>query len=245
MRAPSPSDRFTLRSAFTIVLHTTCKNAAVIILSRLSSLAFASLCAAVLLRIVVACVGWLRLRLWHPAIRPLLLIIGIAAFLATPYAMSVVARSWQSRPAPIVFWLPTVGVLVLLAAERLLFPRWPSDKLARRYRWALDGLALLLVALNVANWCQPGWCGRFGFPFSYEWWSDAIVMGVSAGFSATAAVGDAAVGLAAVSLLARSYRRAAARARAARGWDIETESPGYVAEPDPNDENAIVIRQPR
>jgi hypothetical protein len=28
--------------------------------------------------------------------------------------------------------------------------------------------------LNLRNWCQPGWCGRFGFPLTYRAWSDEI-----------------------------------------------------------------------
>ncbi len=28
--------------------------------------------------------------------------------------------------------------------------------------------------LNLRNWCQPGWCGRFGFPLTYRTWSDQI-----------------------------------------------------------------------
>jgi hypothetical protein len=28
--------------------------------------------------------------------------------------------------------------------------------------------------LNLRNWCQPGWCSRFGFPLTYRTWSDEI-----------------------------------------------------------------------
>ena len=32
----------------------------------------------------------------------------------------------------------------------------------------------LFAYLNLRNWCQPGWCGRFGFPLTYRTWSDQI-----------------------------------------------------------------------
>jgi hypothetical protein len=44
-------------------------------------------------------------------------------------------------------------------------------------RSGLLGLVTLGVFgfLNLRNWCQPGWCGRFGFPLTYRTWSDQLV----------------------------------------------------------------------
>jgi hypothetical protein len=32
----------------------------------------------------------------------------------------------------------------------------------------------VFVGLDAWNRCQPGWCGRFGVPFTYYEWSDEI-----------------------------------------------------------------------
>jgi len=45
----------------------------------------------------------------------------------------------------------------------------------RSIRIAVSVTALALSAyLNLRNWCQPGWCGRFGFPLTYRTWSDSF-----------------------------------------------------------------------
>jgi hypothetical protein len=59
-----------------------------------------------------------------------------------------------------------------------------------------------MLYLNVTNFCQPGWCGEFGFPFTYRHWSDEIpeINGVvyGPGFSARGLAADFAIGLLAV-----------------------------------------------
>jgi hypothetical protein len=41
--------------------------------------------------------------------------------------------------------------------------------------WWLGVLALAgFVWLNTWNRCQPGWCGRYGVPFTFYQWSDEI-----------------------------------------------------------------------
>lgn len=87
-------------------------------------------------------------------------------------------------------WAPATFDVIVLGAAAMLFPR-------TKWRVAFVAIALLFAALNLANWCQPGWCGRYGFPFAYSWWSDAFVIvngqNLSAGESSSALAANALV----------------------------------------------------
>lgn len=67
------------------------------------------------------------------------------------------------------------------------------------------------ATLNLANWCSPGWCARFGFPFPYSWWSDSIGFmndaNLTAGVSILAIAADFIVLLGAAVVGARQFAR--------------------------------------
>ena len=112
-----------------------------------------------------------------------------------------------------MLWAPAILVSIVLVLLDRLFPSANAPRGATlRYRAALLGTLIALGGLNITNWCSPGWCERYGFPFPYSWWSDAILImdgrNWSAGFSALALLGNVAAAALAALVLSRAYRRA-------------------------------------
>jgi hypothetical protein len=70
----------------------------------------------------------------------------------------------------------------------------------------------IFALLNLANWCSPGWCERFGFPFPYSWWSDGIMImngvNLTAGVSRLALFGNGILLVVVLSAIVRGYRKA-------------------------------------
>lgn len=156
---------------------------------------FGVLVASVSLAFVWIGVASLRARVQSVLGRRILVGIGGVATLLSPLLVEGIS--------PQLFLAPVILVAVLFPASRLLFP-----ESARVHWWRLAFwlTALAFAVLNVANWCSPGWCERFGFPFRYSWWSDAIYDG-SAGWSLLAVFANVAVFCAVIAALAFKYRR--------------------------------------
>jgi hypothetical protein len=53
----------------------------------------------------------------------------------------------------------------------LLDRRWTERRALLFYIWVAA-----FTALNVVNYCSPGWCETIGFPFAWRAWSDSILM---------------------------------------------------------------------
>ena len=140
------------------------------------------------------------------------ILLSPALFVAVVEPRVVAARQHgQFIDPPYVLSLYSASaVIVLLVTFRLLFPATTRAS-TRLWRMLFAGVVFGFAAMNLANWCQPGWCGRFGFPFTYSWWSDAIVIvngeNWSAGWSTAALAGNGVVLLAIVAALAWYYRR--------------------------------------
>jgi len=119
-------------------------------------------------------------------------------------------------PGPQLGWSAAALVLLALVGNHFLFPRRPPVSRAFRWRAAFTALVVGFVVMNSANWCSPGWCEWFGFPFPYRWWSDGIIVmngdNLTAGWSLAAAITDVCVLVAAATVLAIFYRLACARA---------------------------------
>jgi len=160
-----------------------------------------------------------RRRVRSPAFRGLLLAGGIAAGILSPFVVQTLTEEevvflakhgMYHHYAPWAFILPLVSAVLLVAADHFLF-RENATKWRAYFLFTTFGLAFL----NLVNWCSPGWCARFGFPFPYSWWSDSIMVinGVTfgAGTSRTAAVADLGVLVAVTILLVRSARRSQLR----------------------------------
>lgn len=114
-------------------------------------------------------------------------------------------------PSPIVLWSPSILVCLLIGVNELFFPRRVSPLQSDAWRSAYAAIVVSFAFLNVANWCSPGWCERFGFPFAYSWWSDAIIVmngqNLTAGSSMIAAVLNACVLIGIGAVLSLRYRR--------------------------------------
>ena len=179
-----------------------------------------------LLAIIVSL--WCRLASTNPLWRGLTLGLAVGSLLASPILCgSIVERAasslrrygWFIDPPRFLPLSPLVFVLVILAAAHLLFPTRTTPRDVLRWKIGFVTFVLAFAALNLANWCSPGWCERFGFPFPYSWWSDAILVingvNVSAGHS-TAAIFANVVVLILVSLaFSISYKRRFPRQTAA------------------------------
>jgi hypothetical protein len=161
----------------------------------------------------------LRTRVRSMLVRAVLVSIAVTATLLSPLLVQVIARGELERMkklgvyahySPHLFLAPAVLVTILFATSRLLFRRRGAENIRwRRLLFWLTAFAFTL--LNIANWCSPGWCERFGFPLSYSWRSDAIVImngeNLTAGYSLIALVANIAVFCLAVGALAFSSRR--------------------------------------
>lgn len=132
----------------------------------------------------------------RPIVRVILGAIALIAFSASPKGFDAVLHHIaNAREAPgLIAWSPMMfSVLVVLVAVAL-FPR------SARWRAAFAAVAFTDAALNLVNTCNPGWCGRWGFPFAYSWWSDAMIefngQNLSSGTSSLAVVANVLVLLA-------------------------------------------------
>ena len=190
---------------------------------RFPVLLFASFAVtAALLPVCAALLAW-RGTLTNRAARGVLLAV-IAAMLAvspglvsgTIDALTATSEPLMKsfiHPSPSVLWAPAILVSIVLVLLDRLFPSANAPRGATlRYRAALLGTLIALGGLNITNWCSPGWCERYGFPFPYSWWSDAILImdgrNWSAGFSALALLANVAAAALAALVLSRAYRRA-------------------------------------
>jgi hypothetical protein len=110
--------------------------------------------------------------------------LGIALtcmlFLLAPPAMAIWVAAINPR-LPAFIWYVDLPLPVLLLPPALasligwrLTRRDLSATMTRPIAvWAWAGF---FGAMNTANFCNPGWCGRYGFPFSYFTWSDAMII---------------------------------------------------------------------
>jgi len=136
-----------------------------------------------------------------------------AVLFAAPFALECLVAAEMHRPHVLWFdlharWLATPPVIGLLTTWLVLRKSQKRGTVVSLLAWtSFFGVA------NTVNRCQPGWCGRYGFPFVYFSWSDAvaIVNGKSGTpFNAVASVVDAAIIIAGVFLISRSHSRVVA-----------------------------------
>ena len=180
---------------------------------------FGALLASISLAAVWIALTSLRRRVQSVFARGSLLSVGVGAAILSPFVVELITRDELQRMArlgvyvhysPYIFLAPAVLVAILFLILHLAFPR--SDA-GTSFHWKLKFwlAAFVFAVLNVANWCNPGWCERFGFPFPYSWWSDAIVImngeNLTAGRSFIALLANLSVFLLVVAVLSRSYRR--------------------------------------
>lgn len=180
---------------------------------------FAGLVASTGLACVLVGIASLLRHVHIVVVRGVLFSVAVVAAILSPFLVHAITGSELQRMAELgvyihyssyLYLAPAFVVTVLFVIDRLLFPRRGTSPVIR-WRMKLWLAALAFTLLNVANWCSPGWCERFGFPFRYSWWSDAIIVmngkSITAGTSRIAFVANISVFLLVVAALGRAYRR--------------------------------------
>jgi hypothetical protein len=152
-------------------------------------------------------------------VRGVLLGIAVVAAILSPFVVHAITAHELGRMAklgvyihysPYLYLSPAFVVTLLFGISRLLFPRRGATSV---FRWRLKFwvVAFAFTLLNIANWCSPGWCERFGFPFPYSWWSDAIIVmngkNLTAGTSLVAFGANISVFFLVIAALGRAYHR--------------------------------------
>ena len=180
---------------------------------------FGALVASISLALVWIAVASLRRRAKSIVARAILLSAAVVATILSPLMVHLITADELERMvklgvyihySPHIFLAPAFLVALLFGISQLAFPRGGTNPV---HSWHLKFwlIALVFTVLNVANWCSPGWCERFGFPFPYSWWSDAIIImngeNLTAGFSFMAVLANVSLFLLVVAVLSLSYRR--------------------------------------
>ena len=70
--------------------------------------------------------------------------------------------------------LPVVVIPVQLGVAATLFGPI-RDSGALGWRLAAHSTSLSFLAINAVNWCTPGYCGWYGFPFTFYQYSDVVI----------------------------------------------------------------------
>lgn len=124
------------------------------------------------------------------------LLAMIAVLFIMPFALECTVAAALRQPHVLwvdmhLQWLAIPVVIAFMVAQSILSKDPNRGSVLPLLSWGgLTGV------VNTVNQCQPGWCGRYGFPLTYFSWSDAI--GVFNGqsqtpFNLTAAIVDGAV----------------------------------------------------
>ena len=164
-----------------------------------------------------------RSRIQRPVIRGFLASAAVLALAASPFVVHLltekefaflVKHGVYKHYAWWAYLLPAVASVAIVVAGYSLFRRSQVPS-ATKWRIAFVGACFGFAFLNLANWCSPGWCERFGFPFPYSWWSDAIIImngkNLSAGASTLALAANFATFAFVVVVMVRTARRKAAQ----------------------------------
>ncbi len=97
---------------------------------------------------------------------PAVLVLWLAALMKVWY------RVWYiDLPFFMLLGPSAAGVVSAYVAIRRTQAGGFSRALVVTYAWAG-----FFGAINILNRCASGWCGRYGFPFLYYEWSDAVVV---------------------------------------------------------------------
>jgi hypothetical protein len=110
------------------------------------------------------------------AVLPSLGLLVIGTIIATRMTAARIARSLDIGLMYIDPGLagylapPMIAAFVFLVGDRVLDRQWTDRRALLFFAWVVA-----FIALNVINYCSPGWCETIGFPFAWRYWSDAIL----------------------------------------------------------------------
>ncbi|HKV12914.1 MAG TPA: hypothetical protein VJ725_32525 [Thermoanaerobaculia bacterium] len=188
---------------------------------RLPLINFAALLAFIAVVAWWEILAFYRQRCDREVLRGVLFGAGITAALLSPLLVHAIvapelrylaARGVDGRSSWIFYAAPPLAAATLFhGSRRLIRPLDPHRDRTVAVFWST---IVTFTLLNLANWCNPGWCAHFGFPFRYLWWSDAIVImngvSLSAGTSLLALLANVACAVAvtilAVHLAGRAWK---------------------------------------
>jgi hypothetical protein len=191
---------------------------------RLPLVNLAALIAFAVVVIAWEVLAWFRRHSSNDIGRGVIVAAGAIAALSAPFIVHAIVdpelRELASRGVYVHYGSPFYFGPTLLAAILFALSRGvvSEDSLrvlrARIAFWATAGI---LATANLTNWCSPGLCERFGFPFPYSWWSDAIVVfngvNLSAGTSVLAGSANVIVLVGAAIIAARAFARPPSNSR--------------------------------
>jgi len=132
---------------------------------------------------------------------------AVLALLAGGAVVAIRATAWQvARAVPIDVAYVDPGLVGYLApllfaafafltGERVLNRVWTNRRALLFCVWVTA-----FTALNVVNYCSPGWCATIGFPFPWLTWSDSILTFGDSSVMQTLAVTDNAAAVVAALL---------------------------------------------
>jgi hypothetical protein len=106
----------------------------------------------------------------------LLAVLAFVAVAAVRVIAGQVARALSIDPlyvdpgvvgylAPLLF-----AAFVFITGDRVLHQAWTNRQALLFCAWVIA-----FTALNVVNYCSPGWCQMIGFSFPWSTWSDSIL----------------------------------------------------------------------
>jgi hypothetical protein len=108
--------------------------------------------------------------------------IAILALLAFGAVMAIRITAWRvarSIPIDVAYVDPGLGgylapllfaAFAFFTGERVLHRNWTTRRALLFCSWVFA-----FTALNVVNYCSPGWCETIGFPLPWLSWSDSIL----------------------------------------------------------------------
>ncbi|HXH37112.1 MAG TPA: hypothetical protein VNN08_00650 [Thermoanaerobaculia bacterium] len=143
----------------------------------------AELVVVALLLALAATMLRIRRSLRNPMAKAVLSAAVFVAFVLSPPLVDRLVQLWKTQvglratyidPSPVATFTPAVFDLVVLVASFAIFRNVQPSALMRQ-RVCFYAAAVAFFALNVVNGCSPGFCDRFGFPFTVWSWSDAGV----------------------------------------------------------------------
>jgi hypothetical protein len=133
----------------------------------------------------LALLAWLSIRIGDEFesgyVRIALAALLSACFVGGPAA----AVLWFTALVKVWYriWFVDLPMPVLVAPVIVAsIAAWLATRTGVRDRtWRATALAVcawsgFFGVLNIVNFCSPGWCGWYGFPFPYYEWSDSVMV---------------------------------------------------------------------
>lgn len=188
---------------------------------RLPFVSFAALVTGTALSFVILFLLRARASARNVVLKAVLLACAVASVGISPVFVYLIAARelkflavagiWRHY-GPVVYLAPGLAAAFCAGLAHSLIPPRIGARSPVGWRLLFLSVIAIFALLNLANWCSPGWCERFGFPFPYSWWSDGIMImngvNLTAGVSRLALFGNGILLVVVLSAIVRGYKRA-------------------------------------